>query len=95
MQSGEKTNAGVDSNSSDNEGIAWDKASGEWPPRPPSMQQQKPPCLQSLIFILYPPDVHRGLIKTHNAPSIRGHCFVRSMKNNLVDKVKLNFLRDI
>ena len=48
-----------------------------------------------IVFILYPPDVHRGLIKTHNAPSIRGHCFVSSMKNNLVDKVKLNFLRDI
>ena len=94
MHSGEKTNAGVDSNSSDNdEGIAWDKASGE--ATPSSMQQQKTPCMQSLLFIWYPPDVHRGLIKTHNAPSIRGHCFVRSMKNNLVDKVKLNFLRDI
>ena len=52
MQSGEKTNAGVDSNSSDNdEGIAWDKASGE--ATPPSMQQQKTPCMQSLLFIWY------------------------------------------
>ena len=62
---------------------------------PPSMQQKKNTLcaiIVGLLFILYPPDVHRGLIKTHNAPSIRGHCFVSSMKNNLVDKVKLNFL---